>query len=382
MKIKRIITLLLACIVCIDISLAQVTKDAQDLYDQGIKLKDERKVKEAFEKFRQALSINANYTEALYQAGWCQNDLKNYNSAIDYLRKAREVWSTIPKVHFELGYAFEKSGNADSAIKCYNRCLDLKPDYANAFKQSGYIEYSRENYVDALVLLTKYEISSKSEITDYLYWYRKGFIQNALKDFKAAKISLQKSLTYKTDYINTYLELGFASTKLVQDEEAIGYFNKAIEIDPKIHTAYNGIAEVYRDNKRDMNEAMTWYRKTLAINPMERKANFGMGYCFNSLTKYYEAIDYLKKAIENEPAYTAAYVELGYSYYKLGKDADAITQFDKAISQNAKNENARYYSCLLYIRVKNKTKAQKVLNELKSLSSKYVTELQPKVNAL
>ena len=107
-----------------------------------------------------------------------------------------------------------------------------------------------------------------------------------------------------------------------------------------------------------------------------------MGFCFNALTKYNESIDYLKKAIEKEPAYTAAYVELGYSYYKLGKDADAITQFDKAISQNANNENARYYTCLLYIRVKNKAKAQKVLNELKSLSSKYVPELQPLVNAL
>ena len=382
MKTKRIITLLFACIVCINVSYAQVTKDAQLLYDQGIKLKDERKVKEALEKFKQALLINTNYTEALYQAGWCQNDLQNYNSAIDYLRKTREIWSTIPKVYFELGYAFEKSGNTDSAIKCYNRCLDLKPDYANAYKQSGYIEYGKENYIDALVQFTKYEISAKSQISDYLYWYRKGFTQNALKDYKAAKISLQKSLTYKADYINTFVELGLASTKLIQDEEAIGYFNKAIELDPKSHLPYNGIAEVYRDNKKEMNEAMTWYKKTLSINPMERKANFGMGYCFNALTKYNEAIDYLKKAIEKEPAYTAAYVELGYSYYKLGKDADAITQFDKAISQNANNENARYYTCLLYIRVKNKAKAQKVLNELKSLSSKYVPELQPLVNAL
>ena len=382
MKTKRIITLLLTFMVSINLSYAQITKDVQDLYDQGLKLKEERKVKEAFEKFRLALSINANYTEALYQAGWCQNELKNYNSAIDYLRKAREIWSVIPIVYFELGYAFEKSGNIDSAIKSYNRCLDLKPDYAGACKQLGYIAFGKEDYINALVQFIRYEVASKSDITDYLYWYRKGFTQNVLKDYTNAKISLQKSLAYKTDYINTYLELGFTTTKLKQDDEAISHFKKAIEIDPKSQSSYNGIADVYRDNEKDMNQAMAWYQKTLDINPMERKAHFGMGYCFNALTKYHEAIDHLKKAIEKDPAYTAASVELGYAYFKLGKDADAITQFDKAISQNPKNENARYYACLLYIRVKNKTKAKKMVNELKSLSSRYVTELQPKVDAL
>ena len=382
MKTKRIITLLLTFIVSINLSYAQITKDAQALYDQGLKFKEERKVTEALEKFRQALSINTNYTEALYQAGWCQNELKNYNGAIDYLRKAREIWSVIPKVHFELGYAFEKSGKTDSAIKCYNRCLDLKPDYAGACKQLGYIAFGKEDYINALVQFIRYEVASKSDITDYLYWYCKGFTQNVLKDYTNAKISLQKSLAYKTDYINTYLELGFTTTKLKQDDEAISHFKKAIEIDPKSQSSYNGIADVYRDNEKDMNQAMAWYQKTLDINPMERKAHFGMGYCFNALTKYHEAIDHLKKAIEKDPAYTAASVELGYAYFKLGKDADAITQFDKAISQNPKNENARYYACLLYIRVKNKTKAKKMVNELKSLSSRYVTELQPKVDAL
>ena len=382
MKTKRIIILLVACIVYINLSYAQVTSEAQSHYTEGVKLKEEKKVAEALEKFKQALIINANYTDALYQAGWCQNELKNYYSAIDYLRKARQVWSVIPKVYFELGYAFEKSGSIDSAIKCYTRCLDLKPDYANASKQLGHIEFNQGDYENALAHFTRYESDYTFEIRDYMYWYRKGYMQNAHKEYSNAKTSLQKSLTYKADYFNTFLELGFAATKLNQDEEAIGYFKKAMEIDPKNHVPINGIAEVYRDNKKDRPEAMAWYKKTLTLNPDERKANFGMGYCYNSLKRYFEAIDYLKKAIEKEPSYTVAYVELGYSYFKLGRDDDAIAQFDKAISQNPKNEYARYYACLLYIRVKNKPMAQKVLNELKALSSRYVPELQQELNAL
>jgi hypothetical protein len=49
---------------------------------------------------------------------------------------------------------------------------------------------------------------------------------------------------------------------------------------------------------------------------------------------------------------------------------------------NPANENSRYYATLLYIKQKNKAMAQKMLDELKDLNSKYVTDLQNKVNAM
>ena len=281
-----------------------------------------------------------------------------------------------------MGYAFEKTNKNDSAIYQYNQVLQLKSDYASAYKQLAYVYYNQGDNENALKHFLKYEEVYKNPITDYLYWYRKGYVQNALKQYEPAKVSLSKSLEAKTDYINTYLELGFASSRLKQDEVAIEYYKKGIELDPKSHVPLNGIAEVYRDNKKDMTEAMTWYRKTLALNPDERKANFGMGYCNNSLNNYSEAITYLQKAIQQEPDYTAAYVELGYSQYKSGDNSSALTSFNKALSLNPKNENARYYSTLVYIDQNNREMAQKMVDELKTLNSRHVTTLQEKVNKL
>jgi tetratricopeptide (TPR) repeat protein len=357
-------------------------QDAQTYFNDGKKLKEQGRIKEAQLKFSQAVVAKPDYTEALYEWGWCQNDLADYEGAIKNLRKVRSSWNNVAKVHFELGYAFQKSGKTDSAISSYNRCLNLKPDYALALKQLGNIAYEKDDNNTALEQFGKYEAASKVEIKDYLFWYRKGFANNALKDYTNAKTALQQSLVYKSDYINTYLELGFASTKLKQDDEAIGYYKKAIEIDPKNHIPYNGIGEVYRDNKKDMTEAMNWYQKTLSINSMERKGNFGMGYCLNSTGKYNDAITYLKKAIEKEPDYVAAHVELGYSLYKTGMHTEAISSLNQAISLNPKNENSRYYLTLIYVSQKNKEMAQKAVDELKSLSSKHVSQLQLKVDEL
>lgn len=357
-------------------------QDATALYNEGVKLKEAKKPKEAIEKFKQAIAIKPSYAAAHYESGWCYNDTKDYVSAIISLRKARIGWPEIPKVHFELGYAFQKTGMTDSALLCYNRCLQLKSDYSLVYKQLGYINYENEKYEEAISNFGKYESYAKTDINDYVYWYRKGFMQNALKNYNEAKLSLNKSLALNGDYINTYQELGYAATRLKQGDEAIGYFQKAKMIDPKNHVSYNGIAEVYRDIKKDYAEALNWYRQTLTVKADERKACYGIGYCYNSTGKYAEAIPYLKTAVQQEPTYTAAFVELGFSHYRIEKYTEALGYLKTALNLNPKNENARYYAVLIYVKQNNKSEAQKMVNELKALSSKYVDELQKKIDAM
>jgi tetratricopeptide (TPR) repeat protein len=362
--------------------LATAAQDATALYNEGVKLKKEGKIKDAVAKFKEAISLKPGYTEALYESGWCYNDLKEYSNAITALRKARPGWPDVAKLHFELGYAFDKSEQRDSAVASYNRCLAINPDYSLAHKQMGYLAYADEDYVTALDRFAKYEAVAKVTINDYLYWYRKGFSYNAGKEYAKAIEPLEKSKSLKSDYLNTYLELGFALARLKKSDEAISQYKKAMTVDPTSYVPYNGIGEIYRDNIKDMNESMSWYRRALEIKSNERKANFGIGYCLNSLGRYQEAMPYLKSAIEAESTYTAAYVELGYSEYMTRNNTDAITHLNKAISLSPKNENARYYLGLIYVQQRNKTMAQRMVNELKELSSKNAAALQSKVDAL
>lgn len=364
------------------ISIAAVAQDAQALYEEGVKLKNGRKTREALDKFKQAVQLRPGYTDALYEMGWCLNDVQDYSGAVKALRQVVPVWTTTPKCFFELGYAFDKLNMMDSAMYYYNRCLELKPDYSGVYKQLGYITYNKGDNAATLDYFAKYESYAKTPSTDYLYWYRKGFTLNAEKDYTGAKTALLKSLSNKSNYTNTLFELGYACTRLKEDEEAIGYFQKAIELEPRNHIGYNGIAEVYRDNKKDIAEAMNWYQKTLSINANERKANFGMGYCLNSSGKYNEAIGYLRKAISEEDTYTAAYVEIGYSYFKTGNNTEALANLDKALGLNSKNENARYYKGLIYISQKDKISAQRMVDELQRLNSRHAATLREAVGKM
>jgi tetratricopeptide (TPR) repeat protein len=378
---KKILSVFTLCVSSCFFTQAQTT--AADYYEEGLELKKDKKIKEAIAAFTTATTLKSNYTEAKYELGWCYNDIKEYTKAITNLRQARNGWSTVPKVFFELGYAFENSGSYDSALAAYFRCAELKADYSNLYKRIAFCYYYKDDYVKAISFFEKQEEKATTEITDYLFWYRKGFSNNALKDYEQAVTDLTTAYKYKSNYLNTLLELGFACSRLKRNEDAINWYMLAIELDPKSHIAYNGIGEVYRDNIKDCNSSMSWYLKVLTdINPMERKANFGYAYCLNTKGKYSEAITHLKRAITSEDTYTAAYVELGYSYYMTGSNGSAVEALQKALSLNKQNQHARYYLGLIYIKEQNRTKAQQMVDELKELGSANAAVLQQKVNAM
>jgi tetratricopeptide (TPR) repeat protein len=355
-------------------------QDAEKLYKEGLQLKTDKKTALALENFKKAVALKTGYTDAQYEMGWCYNDLANYKEAIIILKEVRKSWSTIPKVYFELGYALAKDKQYDSAKLAFYKCLDLKPSYSDVYKQMAYLEYERSNYIEALVFFNKQLAISPDGGKNYIFWYRKGFCENAQKQYEPAIVSLQNALLYKPTYTNTYLELGFAKTKLKNDNYgAIAYFKEAIKLEPKNHISYNGIAEVYRDNIKNCDSALYWYDLTLGINLRERKANYGIAYCLNGKGQYKDAIPYLNTAVKEEPTYNAAFVELGYSHYKLQNWTDAEVNLKKAIQLAPDNHNAHYYLCTMYIAQKRKDDALREVEELNRLNSKYAVDLKVKI---
>lgn len=375
MRLRLLLVTIFAC----QLAMAQT---ATEFYEKGNALRKEEKSSEALAAYKEATNLKPDYAAAWYEMGWCNNDLGNYASALSCLRKARVGWNSIAKVHFELGYAFLKLNMYDSSTQSLNRCLEINPDYSTAHKELGNIAYHKDNYELALEKYGKFEQLTKRSITDYIYWYRKGFMLNTQKKYADAIVALDSSKRLKEGYINTHLEMGFAASRLKQSDAAIAHYRRASEIDPTSYIPYNGIGEVYRDFIKNREEAMTYYKKALELKPNERKACFGMGYCLNSLGKYEQAVSYLKTAIEKESDYTAAYVELGYSYYMLKNYLLGLDNLNKAISLNVANTNARYYAGLIYIAQNNRSMAQKMVDELKGLSSKDAPALQEKVNRM
>ena len=282
----------------INFSVAQapkpIAKTAEGFYNDGIKLKDQKKYPAAILSFKNAIAKNPNYKEAFYAAGWCSNELNKYSDALGYLQKAKTLWPDEAKVYLELGYANQQSGKDNEAKDCYNKCLSLKDDYSLAYQYLGNLFFSEKDYKKAL---QEYDSYSKYEpnITSATVYYKMGYCQDDAEKYNDAVSSLNKAISLKAGYVDAYNELGYANKKLEKADDAIKNYNDALRFDPKSTTAINGIGDVYKDVKKDMDEALKTFFRSLAIDPKNKKTNYLIGWCYNDKGKYNDAVPYLKK---------------------------------------------------------------------------------------
>src|ERR1051326_4639898 len=131
----KTIALSIICFFTVNTLIAQ--KTATDSYNDGMKLIDDTKYKEAIDAFKDAIANKADYTDALYKAGWCYNEIEDYENAIIYLRKAVQLDDHTAKIFFELAYAYDNTDKADRAKMNYQKVLELDPEYYTADKNLG-----------------------------------------------------------------------------------------------------------------------------------------------------------------------------------------------------------------------------------------------------
>jgi tetratricopeptide (TPR) repeat protein len=65
-----------------------------------------------------------------------------------------------------------------------------------------------------------------------------------------------------------------------------------------------------------------------------------------------------------------------------GKYTDGLSAFKQGIEQDSKNTLCRYYSGLIYIKQKDKEKANAMYNQLIPLDTKLADKLLAKINAM
>ena len=135
---------------------------ASEFLNEGLKLKVEKKCDKAIESYKKALALNPVYREALYETGWCYNEMGKYEDAINYLSRAKKEWPDAPKLYLELGYANYQLKKDDVAIMHYNKCLELDDEYGLAYKYLGDLYYSRQEYAKALEHYKLYIIHAES----------------------------------------------------------------------------------------------------------------------------------------------------------------------------------------------------------------------------
>gem|GEM_PF-5198970 len=117
---------------------------------------------------------------------------------------------------------------------------------------------------------------------------------------------------------NQYAANGNILTNNKKYDEAISYFNKAINLDPKNSIYYCNRGEAYFLNSQNV-EAFADFNRAIELDPNNSNAYFYRGAVYMKDEKIGKAIIEFNIAIQKKPDYAEAYLYRGIAYEKIGE---------------------------------------------------------------
>ena len=233
---------------------------AKEWYNKGIELKGKKDYEGALAAFKNAISKKADYNEAYYQAGWCCNELENYESAIALLKKYVPSDEISKKTKSnELGFSYYKLQKATEAIIEYKNVIALFPNDGIALRGLGNVYYEIEEDYDNAIEYFEKAIEKDEEDSKPIY-YKLGWLYNDKERYDDAKKILLKAIEYDSEDSGYREELGYAYYQKGEYEFALSQLNKAIILDDtsKVGYYYKGLCFIATNRK---GEAMSMYYK-------------------------------------------------------------------------------------------------------------------------
>ena len=149
-----------------------------------------------------------------------------------------------------------------------------------------------------------------------------------------ARASFQRAVELAPNYPDTvpnaWNNLGLLATREGRTDEAIGYFQQALNVNPDHLIALENLGNAYRQQKQ-WGQARKVLEHAIAVSPGDPESNYSLGMVFAQTDDTARAYEYLQRALKSRPAYPEALNNLGILYLRTGRRDEAVASFEECI---------------------------------------------------
>jgi tetratricopeptide (TPR) repeat protein len=214
--------------------------------------------------------------------------------------------------------------------------------------------FENKDYQSTIYILL--DLKEKYNNPDVLYFL--AVVKSIMGDYNGAEPLFKEVIQNKPKDTEANYNLALCLHNQNKTEEALIYYQKAVELNPFLSEAYNNIAIIYKDMGK-YDEAEAAFKKAVKVRPdnMNAMSNLSdLKLSQDSSSEYREALEFynkrefsaakdiLLKLLGNKPGSVDLLNSLGIVLFKLEEYKDAAEYFDKVISFNCNIAEAHYNS--------------------------------------
>ena len=179
----------------------------------------------------------------------CYDSLKQKEKAIDAYVEAIKMGCSAPECYYFLGTLYDDdvdSLTSDTALKtidCYNKAIEIYPEYLFAYVNLGnlYARFNENEKALEYFLKAKELDKDASANSDY----NLAVVYNNLGDKEKAEYYYLEELKTKDPYPATYYNLGILYKEMGKYDKSLQYYLQALKLDEKDFDAWYNLACLY-----------------------------------------------------------------------------------------------------------------------------------------
>lgn len=237
---------------------------------------------------------------------------------------------------------YNKAYFADAA-RSYEKALEYDSTFAMAYFRLALIKQGEERRKNVTKAMQYSDNVSKKEKL-YIRILEAGTSGNT-KDYSEG---LQKMTEYFPDDKEIFQWLASYYYGMKQNDLAITYFNRALEIDPVDKMVLNMLAYAY-NQVGDFDKSIWAINKYISVAPDEANPYDTRGDLYAWSGRVEQAMDSYRKAIEKKPNFFASWRKLGHMHLFKREYAEAESCYKELTTSEQKDIRSEGRACLAYI---------------------------------
>jgi tetratricopeptide (TPR) repeat protein len=273
--------------------------------------------------------------------GFCAQQAKDYDRAIDSYRKARMYVepSDTGRIDFYIALNQRSQKKYPEAIDTLNAITKQNPNDTDAWELLSQIYEDQKDLENSDRVITHLIETHPEDVSFQLL--RAERLQQRQKHEDSLTYLKQIQPKFPNNDQLLFL-MGAASERLKRVDEAEDYFKKAITANPQNANALNYLGYMLIDHGIRVEESLQYVKKALDLDRENGAFLDSLGWGYFKLNQLDLAEDNLRMALERLDDNAVVHDHLGDLYFKQGKFRDAITHWEDALQKKSTEIDPAY----------------------------------------